>query len=138
MGINPGEGFGEAIGSMGEAGESLGQGDAGSATGQQADALQALRDGASQMMQQMQQAMEGQRGGSNPQQAQQGERQGGRDPLGRPESTNSPQFDTDTYIPDEIDMQRAREILNAIRKRLGDEAASGSERDYLERLLEFD
>ena len=137
MGIDPGNEFGEAQGSMGDAGDSLGQGDAESATGQQAQALQALRDGAGQMMQQMEQAMEGERGGSNPQQAQQ-DRQGGSDPLGRPQKSNSPQFDSDVYVPDEIDMQRAREILNAIRKRLGDDAAPNSEKDYLERLLEFD
>jgi Domain of unknown function (DUF4175) len=39
-------------------------------------------------------------------------------------------------VPDEIDTQRAREILDAIRKRLGDTGRSLIERDYLERLLD--
>lgn len=136
MGIDPGEEFGNAEGSMGQAGESLGQGDAQSATGQQSDALQALRRGAGEMMQQMQQAMEGQNG-QNPGQAQQSPRNG-QDPLGRQTGSRGPDFNNDVKVPDEIDMQRAREILNAIRKRLGDSAAPNSEKDYLERLLDFD
>ena len=39
-------------------------------------------------------------------------------------------------VPDEIDVQRAREILDAIRKKLGEPGQSLIERDYLERLLE--
>ncbi len=39
-------------------------------------------------------------------------------------------------MPDEIDVQRAREILEAIRKKLGESGRSVLERDYLERLLE--
>ena len=40
-------------------------------------------------------------------------------------------------IPDEIDVQRARQILEAIRKRLGNTLSPQIERDYLERLLEM-
>ena len=39
-------------------------------------------------------------------------------------------------VPDEIDTQRAREILDAIRQRLGASSLPAFERDYLERLLE--
>ncbi len=39
-------------------------------------------------------------------------------------------------VPDEIDIQRAREILEELRRRLSDPARPRLERDYLERLLE--
>jgi hypothetical protein len=40
-------------------------------------------------------------------------------------------------VPDEIDVQRARQILEAIRKRLGNALSPDLERNYLERLLEM-
>ena len=38
-------------------------------------------------------------------------------------------------VPEEIDIQRAREILDEIRRRLGTGGSPALERDYLERLL---
>ena len=58
------------------------------------------------------------------------------DPLGRPQRTTGPDLGTQVKVPDEIDTQRAREILDAIRKRLGETTRPQIERDYLERLLE--
>ena len=60
-----------------------------------------------------------------------------RDPLGRPRATEGPDFGQSVTVPDEIDVQRAREILEAIRKRLGNALSPELERDYLERLLEM-
>ena len=40
-------------------------------------------------------------------------------------------------MPDEIDVQRARQILEEIRRRLGNALSPEIERDYLERLLEI-
>jgi uncharacterized protein (TIGR02302 family) len=134
MGIQPGDGFGEAGEAMGEAGDALGQGQGERAVGEQGRALEALRRGAQDMMQQMQQAMEGDQGGS-----QEGGRQqsSDRDPLGRPRATTGPDFGESVEVPDEIDVQRAREILEAIRRRLGDALSPELERSYLERLLEL-
>ena len=86
-------------------------------------------------MQQMQQAMQGQQG----EDGQQGQRAGraDRDPLGRPRATTGPDFGDSVDVPDEIDTQRAREILDAIRRRLGDALSPEIERDYLERLLDM-
>lgn len=133
MGIKPGEGFGEAGKSMGKAGDALGEGEGEQAVGEQGRALEALRRGANDMMNQMQQAGQGQEGGSE-----QGGRQSGanRDPLGRPTATDGPDFGESVDLPDEIDVQRAREILEAIRKRLGDALSPELEKQYLERLLE--
>ena len=38
-------------------------------------------------------------------------------------------------VPDEIDIQRAREVLDELRRRLGDPSRPGIELDYLERLI---
>lgn len=119
---------------MGQAEGALGQGEGERAVGEQGRALEALRRGAQDMMNQMQ-AMQGDQGG----QGQQGARQGtfGRDPLGRPRATTGPDFGDDVQVPDEIDTQRARQILDAIRRRLGNALSPEIEREYLERLLDM-
>ncbi|WP_224000260.1 TIGR02302 family protein [Aureimonas sp. SA4125] len=140
MGMQPGEGLGEAGEAMGEAETALGEGNDGDAVGQQGKAMDALRKGAQDMMQQMQQAMQ-QGEGQQPGQGQmgqgygRGEQRSGRDPLGRPQSTQGADFGQDVEVPDEIDTQRARRILDAIRNRLGDALSPQLEREYLERLL---
>jgi len=134
MGIQPGQGFGEAGEAMNEAEGALGQQEGDRAVGEQGRALEALRKGAQDMMQQMQQAMQGDEGGSE-----EGGRQqnADRDPLGRPRATTGPDFGNSVKVPDEIDVQRARQILEAIRKRLGNALSPDLERNYLERLLEL-
>ncbi|KGF70659.1 hypothetical protein LL06_03755 [Hoeflea sp. BAL378] len=139
LGINPSPGFGEAGEAMGDATGNLEQGETGQALGDQGRALQALRQGAEDMMNQMMQAMGDQQGeaeGEGP------DRNGNRsaddrDPLGRPRSTTGPDFGSRVKVPDEIDIQRAREILDAIRKRLGDQLSPDIEKRYLERLLDL-
>ncbi|UCI08837.1 TIGR02302 family protein [Mesorhizobium sp. B1-1-8] len=133
MGMQPNEGFGEAGKSMGDAKQALGEGEGDQAVGHQGRALDALRRGAKDMMKQMQ-AMQGDQGGSE-----QGGRQqdADRDPLGRPRATKGPDDGNSVKVPDEIDVQRARQILEAIRKRLGNSLSPDIERSYLERLLEL-
>jgi uncharacterized protein (TIGR02302 family) len=133
MGIQPGEGFGEAGEAMGEAEGSLGRREGGRAVGEQGRALEALRRGAQDMMQQMQ-AMQGDQGEGDRGRRQQS---ADRDPLGRPRATTGPDFGNSVEVPDEIDVQRARRILEAIRKRLGNALSPDLERDYLERLLDL-
>ncbi|WP_394691710.1 TIGR02302 family protein [Hoeflea sp.] len=139
MGINPSEGFGEAGEAMGDAAGNLQQGQTGQALGDQGRALQALRQGAEDMMNQMMQAMGNEQGeaeGEGPDQN--GNRSADdRDPLGRPRATTGPNFGSRVEVPDEIDIQRAREILDAIRKRLGDQLSPELEKRYLERLLDL-
>ena len=57
--------------------------------------------------------------------------------FGRPRATTGPDFGNSVKVPDEIDVQRARQILDAIRKRLGNALSPEIERDYLERLLDM-
>jgi uncharacterized protein (TIGR02302 family) len=134
MGLQPGEGFGEAGEAMGRAEGALGDSQGERAVGEQGQALEALRRGAQDMMQQMQQAQQGDQGGSE-----QGGRQqsSDRDPLGRPRATTGPDFGDSVQVPDEIDVQRARRILEEIRRRLGNALSPEIERNYLERLLDI-
>ncbi|PCH45518.1 MAG: hypothetical protein COC23_06845 [Hyphomicrobiales bacterium] len=93
-----------------------------------------MREGAQQMMQNMQQqAGEQGRRGERGRHGEQARRD--NDPLGRQSRSRGPQLGDDTKVPDEIDAQRAREILEAIRKRLGEFQRPKLELDYLDRLL---
>ena len=135
LGLDPSQEFGEAGREMGEAGENLGKGQPGQASGDQAQALDALRRGAQSMMQQMvgdrqqggQRAGDGRRGGLDRERT---------DPLGRRTGSDGLENGEETQIPNEIDAQRAREIMEAIRKRLSEPYSPRIEKDYLERLLE--
>lgn len=137
MGIEPGKDFSEAEKSMGNATDALGRNEGSEANDQQGNALDALRRGGHDMMQKMQQAM-GQEG-----QSQEGQSQGmkggkGRDPLGRQSGTDGTGFGNNVKIPGEIDIQRAREILDEIRRKLGNALTPQMEKEYLQRLLKFD
>jgi uncharacterized protein (TIGR02302 family) len=112
---------------MKDAKEQLGQGDLDSATQSQSAALDRLRKGAQSMAEQMMQNGEAQAG--------QGPGNNGRDPLGRPDRSNRPDLGLSVKVPDEIDIQRAREVLDELRKRLGDPSRPTIELDYLERLI---
>lgn len=113
------EGAGRA---MQEAGRNLGSGDAESAVGNQGTALEALRRGAREMMR-------GQGQGTA------GVRQEGTDPLGRPNGRRGPDFGDDTKVPGEIEVQRARRLLEELRRRYADPARPPLELDYLRRLI---
>ncbi|THK35260.1 TIGR02302 family protein [Ensifer sp. MPMI2T] len=132
LGVKPGKGFGQAQREMKGAADALGEGQGEQAVGSQGRALQALREGAQDMMNQMQ--AQGQQGPGQgiPQYG-----QNGRDPLGRRQQNIGPDFGDQVKVPDEIDTQRAREILDAIRRKLGDSLSPEVERQYLERLLDM-
>jgi len=56
------------------------------------------------------------------------------DPFGREEGESMGEADTD--IPEKSDQQRARELLEELRRRSGERERGETEREYLERLLE--
>jgi hypothetical protein len=60
---------------------------------------------------------------------------GGQDPLGRPLPTQGPDYGNDVRVPEEIDRQRARVILEIIRQKLEEPGRPAVELDYLQRLL---
>lgn len=114
--------------SMENARRALEQGDFDTATREQSQALEQLRQGAQSMAEQMLRQMPSRFGqgpaGDAP-----------RDPLGRPQRTEGPDLGTSVKVPDEIDVQRAREILEELRRRLGETTRPALELDYIERLL---
>jgi hypothetical protein len=57
------------------------------------------------------------------------------DPLGRPLRGRDYGDDATIKVPGEIDVQRARRILEELRRRFGDSARPQIELDYIERLL---
>lgn len=140
LGMKAPKGFKDAGKEMGESSEALGKSQGQRSTDAQGRALQALRDGAGDMMQQLQQMMSQQQGGQDGQGMPlpgSAMNQQGRDPLGRKSGQLGSEFDDSVKVPDQIDVQRAREILEEIRRRLGDGPASLIEREYLERLLDL-
>jgi hypothetical protein len=127
--------LGRAGEAMGDAQGSLGEGDADNAVDAQGRALQALRKGAQGLSQSMQQQM-----GQGPGPGQPGRMGRGRanqetDPLGRPLRGRDYGDDTTVKVPGEIDVQRARRILEELRRRFGESFRPQLELEYIERLL---
>ena len=127
IGTRPPEQFEGAGRAMREAEKALGESNLGRATQQQTLALDRLRQGAQSVAEQVLQTLSSRVG--------QGGR-GNRDPLGRPERTQGPDLGTSVRVPDQIDIQRAREILDELRKRLGEPSRPMLELDYLERVIQ--
>jgi hypothetical protein len=119
-----GDPLGDAIERMREAQRALEEGDARGAEAAQDQALGALRSAARDMR------------GDTPAPSRAEGAQGSRDPLGRQGSTAATDGGEDVRVPDRIDPQRAREILEDLRRRAADPRRPEEERAYLRRLLE--
>ncbi len=130
-----GDSLGRADESMGDATESLGGKDADSAVDSQGRALDALRRGAQSLAQQLQQQMGQGPGPFQPGRIGRGRAQQDTDPLGRPLRGRDYGDDTTVKVPGEIDVQRARRILEELRRRFADPQRPQLELDYIERLL---
>ena len=130
------DGLGQADSAMGDASGRLGEGNADSAVDSQGKALDALRKGAQSLADSMQPG-EGEGQGEGPGNRAGRQQSGGNqsDPLGRPLHGREFGDDFTVKIPGEIDVQRARRILEELRRRLGDSQRPQLELDYLERLL---
>lgn len=135
QGQDPMEGLGQADGAMGDAEGQLGQGNADGAVDAQGRALEALRRGAQNLAQQMQQGQGQGPGPGQPGRTGQARANNDTDPLGRPLRGRDYGDDVTVKVPGEIDVQRARRILEELRKRLADPARPQLELDYIERLL---
>jgi uncharacterized protein (TIGR02302 family) len=128
LGLQPPGQLDGAEGSMERAEGALRDGDLGKGADQETRALEQLRQGARDMAQQMLRQMPSRFG-------QNGSR-GELDPMGRPpQRTDGPDPSSGVKVPDEIDVQRAREILEELRRRLGETTRPPIELEYLERLL---
>ncbi len=137
-GEGPGKDAADALGraeeAMRDAENSLGNGDADGAAESQGRALSQLRRGAQAMADAMQQGGPGDGPGSpEGPEANSAER---TDPLGRPVRNREFGDDYTVKVPDEIDTQRARRVLEELRRRLSDPSRPRLELDYLDRLLQ--
>jgi uncharacterized protein (TIGR02302 family) len=133
MGNVPG-GFSQAERAMRDALDALNRNAPGQALRPQMDAMEQLRAGAREMMQQMMQQMgegpgEGEAPESDPHMTQ------NRDPAGRPLNGLGGLDGRDVKIPEESDLQRSREILDELLRRAGERFRPNIERDYIDRLL---
>ncbi len=123
--------LGRAERSMKDAAEALGEGQPGQAVDPQTQALgelqQGMQDMANAMMQQL---------GRQPGQGQ-GQEQFGqnRDPLGRNQDGMGMIDTSDVLIPEQSDVQRAKELMEELRRRAGERERPRLERDYIDRLL---
>jgi len=127
------ESTGAADENMGEARDHLQEGDLGKALNEQAEAMENLREAIRQLGEEMQQAGQGRDG------LQEGETQdtqATRDPLGRPLGRTGSTESGDTVVPDQNASERARELLDEIRRRSGDLSRPDAEIEYLKRLLD--
>ena len=128
--------LGRAGEAMGDAEGELGEGNADGAVESQGRALEALRRGAQNLAQSMQQqgmigpGPNGQPGRLGPARAQQQ-----TDPLGRPLRGRDYGDDTTVKVPGDIDVQRARRIIEELRRRFGESFRPRLELEYIERLL---
>lgn len=135
------QGEGNEMGQLGDAGEAMGQaegqlgeGDADNAVDSQGRALDAMRKGAQGLAQSMQQQGMGPGPNGRPGRGQSRAQQD-TDPLGRPLRGRDYGDDVTVKVPGEIDAQRARRILEELRKRFGEGFRPQLELDYIERLL---
>jgi len=132
----PGKDAEEALGQAGQAMRdaegSLQGGDAEGAVDQQGRALQSLRKGAQSLAEAMQGGAGEGMGEPTGDEPGAGDR---TDPLGRAVRSREYGDDFTVKVPGEIDVQRARRVLEELRRRLGDPNRPRLELDYLERLL---
>jgi uncharacterized protein (TIGR02302 family) len=141
----------EAGRAMEDAEQALRDGDTGGALQRQADAIEAMREGMRALgdmmaQQQGQQGQQGQQQGQEGQQPGNGDRAGegqtmgqrpALDPLGRQRSGNGNVIAGGDPLAEGVDpAQRARDLLDEIRRRSGQAERPQDERDYLGRLLD--
>jgi len=133
------EPLGRAERAMRDATEALQRRQPGEAIGPQTEALDQLQQAARDFAQQMQRRMQGQWGdpGDDEVGATDGQPRDRveRDPLGRPMSNNGTYDQGDVKIPDQNTLQKAREILDELRRRAGERFRPEIELDYIDRLL---
>lgn len=119
-------GLTDAARNMAEAGDRLDEGRPGMAVDHQVEAMAQMQAVAEALAEQMVGDTAGPEGDD-----------GAQDPLGRPPELQGQRYGDNVAVPEEIDQQLARQILEAIRLRLEELGRPQIEREYLERLIEL-
>ena len=120
-----------ALRAMEEAARDLAEGDLDGALDNQNQAIDQMRQGAQEMAQALLDQMQENQVGEQ----REGQDGQDRDPLGRAQAGNGSQMGDSVKVPEQRDLQRAREILEELRRRASELNRSVEELDYLERLL---
>jgi uncharacterized protein (TIGR02302 family) len=124
--------LGRAEREMRDAAAALARDRPGQAVNPQSRAIEQMQRGAEAMIQQLAEQF----GVGGPENATTGEGFGpGRDPMGRPLSGTGGASAEDVRIPDRGELRRAREILEELRRRSGDQQRPRFELEYIDRLL---
>lgn len=121
---------------MEEAAEALRDGDMAGALDRQAEAIERLREGMRSLGEAMAQNQQDQPGGQGQLQGQQAQREVPRDPLGRTTGQTGRIGSDENLLQGEDVYRRARDILDEIRRRAGEQGRPTAELDYLKRLLD--
>ncbi len=125
--------LGRAERAMREARDALEGGESSDAVGPQTRALDQLQQGMQDMADRFMEAMGA---GAPPGMGQIGAQPGtGQDPLGRQQGRSGFEALEGVRIPEEMELRRAREILDELRRRRGEQARPPVELDYIDRLL---
>jgi uncharacterized protein (TIGR02302 family) len=125
--------FGQAERSMRDAEEALRRGDLGDAARAQRRALEQMQQGMNDLAEQLQAGPGNQQDRGRIEDRKEAN---DRDPLGRSEGNYGGAIDTDAdKVPDRLDRQRARDILEELRRRAGETQRPKEELDYIDRLL---
>jgi len=120
-----GNSLGRAEREMGTAQNQLGGNDTDSAVESEKNELEALRSSTAELSKQlMQRQGQGRPGG-----------QGNEDPLGREQGTRGPNFGKGVKVPNQSEAERARNILQELRRRAAERGRPQEELDYIDRLL---
>jgi hypothetical protein len=127
--------MGQAELAMREAEQALGEGNPSRATAPQGEALELLTEGMQSMLDQMAEQFAQQGLMPIPGQAMP-RRQPGEDPLGRRMEGEGGFSGQDVEVPSESVRERARSILEELRRRAGERGRPAEELDYIDRLLE--
>lgn len=132
--------MGRAEQQMEQSGNNLGKGELADSARNQTQALEELRSATSKMSQMLAQQFGqqmGVAGGNRPMPGQEGR----FDPFGRRNTNENGQGaaveDSGVDVPNRMEMRRAREILDELRKRSGERGRPRLELDYIERLLDI-
>ncbi|MEM7719982.1 MAG: TIGR02302 family protein [Pseudomonadota bacterium] len=130
------EALGRAGDAMDQAEDALRDEDFAGALDNQADAIEELREGMRELAEQMAGQQQQQQGGEQGEQLGDANPNGQRDPLGRDVGQNGQIGTEEQLLQGEDVYRRARELLDEIRRRSGEQTRPTEELEYLKRLLE--
>jgi hypothetical protein len=127
----------EAGRAMDEAEEALRNGDNAGALDRQAEAIENLREGLRGMADALAQNNPQGQQGAQPDDLASNDREVPRDPLGRVTGQNGRIGTDEQLLQGEDVYRRARDLLDELRRRVGEQTRPEEERDYLKRLLDL-